>query len=348
MQEHSGVPTATGKVEAAMRRYVRAAIVVLVVLGGFAQSQRGQEPSTGPKPEVGETTLAPRKAQLASAQPEKNVLASDRDVPWQTILAAKTVAVIGMDEYGKRCAKPPFPCGKRAKKPTEMSLRKWGRFTLLKDPREADLVVVAMESTYLGSDEDQTWAQLRVFKGPLTPALLATLQKKLAAQLGVYTGPVALEKDPELLWEGWRSNGSPEAKNPPASLRPSFLEGLLSTLSQVMIEIAEEKARDRRNKELEKCSKQKKGCDPELVREVYGDAVRATMGAGSAIQKLRLFLEKRLEKMVADDFMNAVAEAEKGSSMATPPDTQPPGAALTSPSQQPATQPGESPTPREP
>jgi hypothetical protein len=236
------------------------------------------------------------------------------DLP-QAILAAKTVAVIGVDGYGKKCPQPPFPCAKRPREQTQNSLRKWGRFTLVEDPSKADLVVVAMESQYVTRTEDETWAQLRVFKGPVTPTFLAQVQEELGAQLRVYTGPVAWEKQPQPLWEGWRCSERPGVRNPTAAPLPGFLQSLLLGT----LETLEQKRRD---KELERRAKE----NP-YDRQVVGEVVGGWGDAVGGIMDLFGKTARDLDRMVAEDFSRDVAEAEKPATPSFTVWTGPPGEA---------------------
>jgi len=266
------------------------------------QTASGSGPASVAGQEAGKDTGQPT-AHLRPSGPAQGETAIPTQAyapePWRTILAAKTVAVIGMDEQGKKCPKPPFPCGRRAREQTELSLRKWGRFSLVGNPAEAELVMVAMESFYVDPARDQTWAQLRVFKGPATPPLLAEIQKKLAAQLRLYVGPVPMEKQVELLWEGWRNNANPGVKNPTAAVRPSFGQ----VLGLAVLDAAGRKLRDKQFEERVK----ENPYDPEVAAEVgksIGDAV-------TSIKELTGRLSKERHRLVAEDFSRAVAEAEK-------------------------------------
>jgi hypothetical protein len=230
----------------------------------------------------------------------------DTPEPWRTILAAKTVAVIGMSETGKKCPKPPYPCGKRAREQTELALQKYGHFNLVNDPSEADLVMVAMETLYTDPVRDQSWAQLRVFKGPASPAFLAQVQKKLAAQLRHYTGPVHMEEQDELLWEGWRNNERPGVKNPTADVVPGF--GQL--LGLAVLQAADKKLHDRQFEARVK----ENPYDPQVSAEVG----KSIGDAATAIKELTGKPSKERHRLVAEDFCSAVTNAEQNHRVVAP------------------------------
>ncbi len=96
------------------------------------------------------------------------------------ILSAKTVNVVC--ELGAVVPGDYHPYPADAKKRVEKAIRKWGRFTLVEDPEQADLVLVVVEGTkkYTDSVENPKWYQkkreswnvlvdrLLVFKGGKT------------------------------------------------------------------------------------------------------------------------------------------------------------------------------------
>jgi hypothetical protein len=200
---------------------------------------------------------------------------------FKVILAAKTVAVVGMDLTGKKCSRPPFPCAKKAREQTETALQKWWHFTLVSDPAGADLVFVAMETSHPELRETPTYAQLRVFRGPVATAFLAEVQKKLADQWRAYTGPVPLAMEHGPVWEGWRSNLYPGVKNPVASKSPSAGQLLLMGVFDRL---------DRRRRDLPRQSDG--GID-----DITGKTAR------------------ELHRRVAEDFCQALVEAERSVSV---------------------------------
>jgi hypothetical protein len=109
---------------------------------------------------------------------------SEPDRPGHPILSARTVCVVG--EFGTVVGELPDRLGPNpasAKKQVEKVLRKWGRFTLVEDPEQADVVLVVVEGTkeVTYSREDPAWWQsaektetrlvdtLLVFKGGKVP-----------------------------------------------------------------------------------------------------------------------------------------------------------------------------------
>ncbi len=190
-----------------MRILNHSAVVILSFLlgSGSAAVARGQKflgsqnvaakaavsyPATIPVEQEEEKAPASSEATEAKSVPGEASTSNQANSPdpRQVILAAKRVAVVGMSGAREEvCLGPSSVCpdGKGAKKRTEGALRKWGRFTLVEDPGEADLVLVAIEGNSseagitVGSSYGVPWAELLVFKGP---------------------GPVA--RNAQYLWQG--------------------------------------------------------------------------------------------------------------------------------------------------
>jgi hypothetical protein len=94
-------------------------------------------------------------------------LCADQSEPEKSghpILSAKTVCVVGElgtvvpQLFGRFDPNPAY-----ARKQVEKVIRKWGRFTLVEDPEQADLALVVVEGTkeHTYSVEDPKWYQNR-------------------------------------------------------------------------------------------------------------------------------------------------------------------------------------------
>lgn len=113
--------------------------------------------------------------------------------PGETIFSAKTVMVVGM--FGELVTRPrrwdgvranadPGPA--KAKKQVEKVIQKWGRFSLVEDHAQADLVLVITESIFNKTYDDED--------GERT-------ERVLADRLLVFMGGKPLEPDATPLWD---------------------------------------------------------------------------------------------------------------------------------------------------
>jgi hypothetical protein len=122
-----------------------------------------------------EPTQATNPSQEQPA-PVLRVDQSEAEKSQHLILSAKTVCVVG--ELGAVTDKPQdWPNPASAKKQVEKVIRKWGRFALVQDSEQADLVLVVV----VGTEEDVDWSEdppkdktylvdrLLVFKGGKIP-----------------------------------------------------------------------------------------------------------------------------------------------------------------------------------
>lgn len=118
----------------------------------------------------------------------------------QVILSAKTTSVVGVRRLWRSSLADPVA----AKKRVEKRVRKWGRFTVVDDPTQADLVLVIIEGTNdhtndgsCNHDDDESFHWFL----PSGCESDGKVTYRLTARLRVFRGADFSKPDPTPLWD---------------------------------------------------------------------------------------------------------------------------------------------------
>lgn len=157
---------------------VAIALFSLALSALMAQSQ--PTPSDPERPPSGAQASAQSRTPALSATtsvqtepprdspPTAEVAKSSREL----VITAKAVLAIG--DVGEVAYRQPFgvgiPSQKKSQERIEKELRKWGRFTLVVDPTQADLIVVLLEGNRFLKGGYGPYSELLVFQGGKLPA----------------------------------------------------------------------------------------------------------------------------------------------------------------------------------